>query len=376
MLRGGGAQGAAFTAENQERAERVLALLRKVDGLLLEAAELVGALDASGYPEATGSATTIDWIRHEGKVSFALAAGLDSVGEQMHRLPIAVAAVEEGEIGFGHLVHLARLRREVGDHWLDEERLVEEAENASVSRFWHICQQARHAADPDGFAQEKRDLFEERRLRVSKQQDGMVTISGILDPVGGAAVKAALEPLARKSGANDDRSREERMADALVAVVRKQTVSHVHVTATVGTLLHVPQSAPAELGGHLLPAESLRRMTCDCSLSRMLFEGDSIVVDVGRERRVVSEQQRRPLAVRDRHCRFPGCERPAAWCEAHHVIHWSVGGATNLDNLVLLCSYHHFLVHEGGWQLLLHEDGHLEALRPPLDFRAPPRRAA
>ena len=164
MLRGGGA-------------DRVIDLLREVDRLLLEAAELVGALDASICPEMAASVSTIDWVRHEGKVSFAMAAGLVAVGEQMHRLPIAVAAMAEGEIGFGHLVHLARLRREAGDHWLDEERLLEEAKDASVSRFWHICQQARRAADPEGFAQEKRDRFEQRRLRVSKLQDGMVTIS-------------------------------------------------------------------------------------------------------------------------------------------------------------------------------------------------------
>ena len=364
-MRGGG----------EDSATQLRAVLHEIGQLQLRAAALAGELEESGYARAHGCDTTIDWIRHECKVAFAVAADLVCVGTQAHLLEDSVRAVEAGEIGFGHLVHLARVQRQVGEErFVDEPRLLAEAREVSVSRFWHVCQQARHAADPTGFHADQQEQFEQRALRVSRRQDGAVTFSGILDSAGGALVKAALEPLARKSGREDLRSRDQRMADALVEVVGHNTKTHVNITATVGTLLQVPGSSPGDVDGSLVPATVVQRLTCgSASVRRILFEPGSVVIDVGRERRVVNGRQRRALEARDEHCRFPGCWKPASWCEAHHLIHWSTGGRTALPNLVLLCGHHHALVHEGGWQLELRPGGKIEVLRPPLDFRAPPR---
>jgi hypothetical protein len=87
-------------------------------------------------------------------------------------------------------------------------------------------------------------------------------------------------------------------------------------------------------------------------------------LEVGRTTRVVQPAQRVALAVRDGGCVFPGCERPLAWCEAHHVWHWLDGGPTDLDNLVLLCRAHHRAVHEDGWRLARGPDGRLTATPP------------
>ncbi len=72
---------------------------------------------------------------------------------------------------------------------------------------------------------------------------------------------------------------------------------------------------------------------------------------LGRSQRLFSSHQRRLLALRDGGCRFPGCSRPPAHTDAHHVVPWSAGGATDIANAVLLCRFHHRLVHEGGWDL-------------------------
>lgn len=72
------------------------------------------------------------------------------------------------------------------------------------------------------------------------------------------------------------------------------------------------------------------------------------------------------------HCRWPGCERPASWCDGHHLVHWAHGGSTDLDNLVMLCRRHHRLVHEGGWQLVKTEDLQIRAIAPTVTF-GPPR---
>jgi hypothetical protein len=114
----------------------------------------------------------------------------------------------------------------------------------------------------------------------------------------------------------------------------------------------------------------VQRIACDCSIGRVLFEGESLIVDRGRAKRVVSPATRRALDARDHHCRWPGCDRPGTWCEAHHVVHWIHGGPTDLTNLVLLCYRHHMKVHEGRWKLVLYPDARLEVIKPPLDFLA------
>jgi hypothetical protein len=90
---------------------------------------------------------------------------------------------------------------------------------------------------------------------------------------------------------------------------------------------------------------------------------------VGRTTRVVQPAQRMALAVRDGGCVFPGCDRPLAWCDAHHLWHWVDGGPTDLANLALLCRAHHRTVHEDGWQLTRGPDGQFTATPGPPTHR-------
>ncbi len=99
-----------------------------------------------------------------------------------------------------------------------------------------------------------------------------------------------------------------------------------------------------------------------------MIDSDSMIIDVGRTRRVVNGSRSRALKARDKGCRFPGCDRPASWTNAHHIVHWARGGTTDLANLVLLCHRHHWMVHEGGWQLVKRDDGTLLTLPPTADF--------
>ena len=97
-------------------------------------------------------------------------------------------------------------------------------------------------------------------------------------------------------------------------------------------------------------------------------------LEVGRSSRVVSPAQRAALTVRDGGCGFPGCHRPLAWCQAHHLRHWLHGGPTDLASLALLCRAHHRAVHEGGWQLARAPDGPLTAHpTPATPPKTPPR---
>ena len=98
---------------------------------------------------------------------------------------------------------------------------------------------------------------------------------------------------------------------------------------------------------------------------RVLLDQESVVVDVGRSRRVISGPARRALKARDGHCQWDGCDRPASRCDGHHLVHWINGGNTELSNLILLCHRHHWLVHEGGWQLIKTDDGKMMSIAPP-----------
>jgi hypothetical protein len=97
--------------------------------------------------------------------------------------------------------------------------------------------------------------------------------------------------------------------------------------------------------GRSLGPEAGRRLACDATISRLITRGGSEPLDVGRRTAVVPAALRRAVVARDRTCRFPGCDRPHGWCDAHHVVHWADGGTTCLSNLVLLCRRHHRLVH-------------------------------
>src|SRR5829696_8283924 len=122
-------------------------------------------------------------------------------------------------------------------------------------------------------------------------------------------------------------------------------------------------SGVAGLGGRLQAAMAL--------LPPILGGVPTQPLDVGRTSRVVLPAQRAALAVRDGGCVFPGCSRPLAWCDAHHLRHWLHGGPTDLANLALVCRAHHRAVHEGGWRLTRQPDGRLLATPP---HRRPNRR--
>jgi hypothetical protein len=260
---------------------------------------------------------------------------------------------------------LCHLRDQLGDksELFDEDEMLEHARNHSVASLRYLCRVARHVADPDGFFNEAEADFTLRRLDISQMGDGMYCVDAILDPECGAAVRTALDSLAKRLGPDDDRSHKQRMADSLNELVhhamdegrlpkRNGVRPHVSLTTTLEGLKNELGVPPADLELSLpISTRTLDRIACDCTMSRVLL-ADSMVIDVGRATRVVSAPARRALRVRDKGCRFPGCDRPVNWTSAHHVIFWGRGGPSNLPNEVLLCHYHHRLVHEGGWQVV------------------------
>ena len=122
-------------------------------------------------------------------------------------------------------------------------------------------------------------------------------------------------------------------------------------------MVHVDESALRGKGGASdLPIRTMKRLLCDGPAVGIVENGNGEPLSIGRKSRTVPTAIRRALDGRDRTCRFPGCSH-TKWLDAHHIRHWTDGGETSLKNLVLLCTHHHRLLHEGGFQMLPREGG-------------------
>ena len=236
--------------------------------------------------------------------------------------------------------------------------------------------QLRHCLQPDEVLKDANEQHERRYLYLSQTFDGMFRVDGHLDPEGGATLQTAINSVMGPPAADDKRTPAQRRADAWVDIARRQLDSgqlpqvggqkpHLMVTVDVGTLTRQPGSPAAELewAGEI-PAETARRLACDCTLTPVFRGAESHQVDAGRTSRVIPPSMRRALIARDKHCRFPGCDRPVAWTQGHHLKHWADGGPTLIFNLALLCGRHHHLTHEGGIRLEWGPNGELVASPP------------
>jgi hypothetical protein len=238
----------------------------------------------------------------------------------------------------------------------DEALLVSQARSLSSRVFPLALAHWRRLADPDGALADAAKAFERRRLCVSSTWAGTVRVDGDLDPESGEVVIKAIGSLAEPWALDrqDTRSPQQRRADALVEICRRHLDSGAfpvqggvkpHLTMTV-SLQDLQGNGLVDLETGAITAEAARRLACDCTIRRILLGSDDEPLEAGRAARTVPTALRRALDQRDRGCTHPGCDMPARWCEAHHIIHWAHGGKTDLDNLRLLCRRHHGWAHD------------------------------
>jgi hypothetical protein len=312
-----------------------------------------------------GSISPASWIARTCGMSISSAADRVCVGTQLEDLPKVAAALGSGEISYQSASQLCHLRDKLGVKagLFDEDEMLSYAREYSVWELRKLCRLARHVADPDGFFKEEEQNFLLRHFHVSQMSDGMFAVDGVLDPVAGAALKTAVDVLAKPKGPEDERTARQRRADAIGELAlhameqgtlpRRHSVKpHINLTMTLEALKGELGVPPADLDLSLpISIKTAERMACDCTMSRVVM-ADSMVIDVGRATRTVSPPTMRALRVRDKGCRFPGCDRQVNWSSPHHIIYWSRGGPGKLPNLVLLCYFHHRLVHEGGWHVV------------------------
>ena len=282
------------------------------------------------------------------------------VARALAALPLASATMQTGQLSYAKVRALTRVATSDNERRLVDVALAGTAAHVErVVRAWRRADLAEERAEAN-----TRHL--RRTLTTWVDDDGMVVVRGRLSPEVGAIVQRALEAAAdvlRKEGAgvppaaglDDEVTPGQRRADALGRLAEAALSASLD-SGSAGdryqVVLHSETSEPGGVvetdGGAIrVSAETWRRIACDASVVQMRDDGCGNPLDVGRKQRSVPPAIRRALASRDRSCRFPGCT--SRRCDVHHVTHWEDGGATSIDNLVLLCRRHHRSVHEGGW---------------------------
>ncbi len=343
-----------------------------------EFARTLAVFDARAAGQADGAASTQAWLRWRTRLHPREAHQRVAVARALADLQATAGALAAGTVSHGHAAVIASTAADVGPAYARaaEPILLEAARTMDPGALRRLAMRIRHAVDAEGAVADAERAFKRRRLHISSTFGGLVAIDGLLDPEGGATVIAAPTAMSTPRPVGDPRSPAQARADAMVELARRALDSgdlpeqsgerpHLTVTVDLAGLRGDDGTRPAELGWTgPISAEAARRIACDAGVCRVLMTGKSQVLDVGRTTRVVPTATRKALAVRDGGCRFPGCFRPPPFTDAHHIISWLDGGVTALDNLVLLCRFHHRWVHERRWRIRVDPDGSVE-VRPP-----------
>ena len=270
------------------------------------------------------------WLRWQCHLTGPAASERVDVARQLDSLPQTAEAFSQGEISYRHAALIARTACKLGDKMEShaEEILVTAAKELDPKRFGNVAMHLRHFLEPDGVLADANEAHERRFLYLSQTYDGIFRIDGQLDGDGGAALQTALDAVMGPPAADDDRTATQRRADALVDLARRKLDGgglpqvggqkpHLMVTVDMATLAKQPGSRAAELEwAQPIPAETARRIACDCSITPVVRGPESHQVDAGSTSRVIPPPMRRGLIARDKGCRFPGCDRPPAWTDA------------------------------------------------------------
>lgn len=258
--------------------------------------------------------------------------------------------------------------------------LVSLAPTVSVEKLASRARELRDELDAASVADRHRELRSKRFLTLTPLSDGMTRLSGLLDPESAAIVGAAydaatsprrggprfVDPLARAEADElvaDERTIGQIALDSFVELLRlgsevspeRMLGSRRHAVRVLVTERDLRERTGAAFFGDSrdgVPLTIADRHLCDAGMLPILFdETGTDPLRVGREQRLYTARQREALAARDGGCRFPDCDRPVSWTEAHHTTPWSRGGGTDIEMGILLCRHHHMLVHDNGWAI-------------------------
>ena len=329
-----------------------------------ELLRLIAQVDRRNIWVDSGAHDTAHWLSMRFGISTWKARRLIGAASALEHLPRLADALIGGLLGLDKVAELARFALP-----RNEQDLIKWA--AQVS-----CAAVRHRGDLEAQSGLDQVVEAEQSRSVSWWYSGDGQRFGLeadLPASQGASVARALERVAESipvmPGEEDPSGAPARRADALVALASAslaadpdQDRATVVVHARLEGLAQNTGGCEIENGPVLHP-ESVRRLLCNARVQTIVEDPAGNVLGVGRVTREPSAWMVRQVRYRDRECRFPGCGAKR-FTQAHHLVFWRHGGRTELDNLLLICSFHHRLIHEYGWSVARSRDGTLRWLRP------------
>jgi len=376
-----------------ELAQNLVEIMTQMRALHSSALTVIAELDQGDVAGKAGysslSALVSDLVRVTPRRASRLVAQAGLVAEVAtptgHVTPAALPLVRdalcEGVLDPDHVDVIADVVKKIpawapGDTAeLVEKHLVDTARVAHPSVVRAHGETLLARIDPDGDQPADDALAEPKNVfRYRRDRTGWMHFTGTIEPETAEELDAMLGALAKPCGPADDRHPTQRLGDGFCDVVHHAIDSpdlparggekpHLNATIDYSRLLAGVGAATLE-GGALLPAAAVRRIACDCGIVPVVLGGETVPLDVGRTRRLITAKQRVALNIRDGGCSFPHCERPARWSDAHHITSWLDGGATDLTNMTLLCRRHHRMIHHSAWSVRMSDTGLPEFIPP------------
>ena len=370
-----------------------------------------------------GERTFTAWRARTSREGHTAAQAQVNLAHALEDVPGLSAAVQTGQITLTHAGILADGLQRAEDPV--RERLTHEAANLIETARRVPPQQLRRELDARRTAIEAEQAdhtyaaVRAARYVRTRARNGGVSVEGFLDPIAGATLREALDALTPTPAAADERTPDQRRADALTLLADRtlnigatktgaQIRPHLSVliredtwlllmhrrriaaegcatpgqgSATPGQGCAMPGQATRQahvesglaiepplaqlLDGTLLPFAALDVLACDAFVQRVVLDTTGAPIDLGRTERTYIKDARRAILIRDRHCQWPGCALRATWCEVHHLTWWSKTGPTDQVNGITLCKNHHHTVHDRGVRItptfggftFTHDDG-------------------
>ncbi|NLE78153.1 MAG: DUF222 domain-containing protein [Rhodococcus sp.] len=384
---------------DQQLCDSVLELSAEIAGLEARRVRLVAEVDARCKMDVLGYRSTKMWLACNTLLEVGAAGRLITLGAALRDHPEVGGALDAGEVSIAHAGLIVRfcekppagMPAEALGACRDALLAAASGPAATTDGVRAVISKLEHIFESD--TTPPAEDVERNEFHASRTLNGRMSVKGDLDAVTGEMLLAALSGLSKPrpatDGTPDARTPAKRRADGFTELLRRYLASGAgpveggqkpHISVTVKAADLAEHSAPHSQSerqayedlfddpdhDHVgwaswmgpITVNTARLLSCDCLLSTVVVDPDGAPLDLGDTVRTVTGKQRRALVTRDRGCAFPNCGAPASWCEGHHIKHWADHGPTNMDNLVLLCGFHHRLLHHSAWEVRMGADRH------------------
>jgi len=385
---------------------------------LLEARRiaLVAEIDTRVSREKLGFPGPAGWLTSTTLLSPSKATKIVALARGMAAFPDIADAVNTGVMSVDHAALILTFAETPPENLPEEgrdaaRRALIKAATGPDARTGRIRAAITRLEDSFGTKKPPAENTDRNELFASTTLNGRLVLKGDFDAITGEKLLTALSPLTEPrpavDGTQDDRSPAKRRADAFGHILDQYLASsdrpieggerpHVNLHISLRDLTDLRDSADADditddentrtatepaagptadRGGYRdlfgdgttvgwlpwmgpLSRNTSRQLACDCVLTAIVMDENGNPLNLARTARTITAKQRKALTARDHGCAFPGCGKPAAWTEGHHIWHWGDGGPTDMNNLVLLCGFHHRLMHHSDWEVFIGTDNH------------------